>query len=111
MVARSSYAIVIEQVLCQCAQLYAIPQRSRTLLAFDRDHGQFVLIDEGWEGYRRIHSTWAHVELRDGQILVHEDGSEVGIANLLIAAGVPHDDIILAFRAPLKPSTITFAAA
>ena len=88
---------IVEQTLCDRARFYAKPEKYRTLLAFDREQGQFLLIDEGWDGYRRVHSVWAHVELRDGKIWIHEDGTQEGIANLLVAAGVPHERIILAF--------------
>ena len=61
---------IIEQVLCKRARFYAAPDKYRTLMAFDRERGQFLLIDEGWDGYRRIHRVWAHVELREGKLLL-----------------------------------------
>jgi hypothetical protein len=102
---------MIEQTLCDRARFYASTEKSRTLMAFDRERGQFLLLDEGWDGYRRIHNVWAHVELRDGKIWIHEDGTEEGIANLLVAAGVPHDHIVLAFHAPNLRDATEFAVA
>lgn len=104
-------AEIIEQMLCERARFYAAPGKFRTLTAFDREHGQFVLIDEGWDGYRRIHRVWAHVELRDGKIWIHEDGTEEGIANLLVAAGVPRDRIVLVFHTPSLRAATDFAVA
>ncbi|HLK59079.1 MAG TPA: XisI protein [Chthonomonadaceae bacterium] len=92
----------IEQTLCSLASLYTTPGKQRTLMAFDREHGQFLLLDEGWDGYRRIHHVWAHVEVRDGKLWIHEDGTEEGIANLLVAAGISRDRIVLA----LDPSSL-----
>jgi len=104
---------IIEQTLCECARRYAAAgtDAARTLVAFDRERGQFLLMDEGWEGYRRIHHVWAHVERRDGKLWVHEDGTEVGIASLLVAAGVPRERIVLAFHAPVLRSATEFAVA
>jgi hypothetical protein len=102
---------IIEQTLCECARRYAVPEKFRTLMAFDRERGQFTLIDEGWDGYSRIHTLWAHIELRDCKIWIHEDGTEEGIANLLVAAGIPRDHIVLAFHAPAQRKATEFAVA
>jgi len=102
---------IIERVLCDCARRYAAPGPGRTLQAFDRERGQFLLIEEGWDEYRRIHHVWAHVERQGGKLWVHEDGTEAGIANLLVAAGVPPESIVLAFHAPVLRSATDFAAA
>lgn len=102
---------IIEQALCERACFYAKPDKFRTLMAFDRERGQFLLMDEGWDGYNRIHRVWAHVELRDGKIWIHEDGTEEGIANLLVAAGVPRNRVVLAFDAPSLRADTEFAVA
>ena len=102
---------IVEQTLCERARFYASPDKVRTLIVFDREHGQFLLIDEGWDGYRRIHHIWAHIEVRDGKLWIHEDGTEEGIANLLSAAGIPHERIVLAFHAPSLRSATEFAVA
>jgi hypothetical protein len=78
---------------------------------FDQQAGQFLLIDEGWQGYRRIHTVWAHVEIQNDKIWIHEDGTEEGIANLLVQAGIPKDRIVLAFHAPTLRSSTEFAIA
>ncbi|HLV81738.1 MAG TPA: XisI protein [Chthonomonadaceae bacterium] len=104
-------AEIIERVLCELVRVYAKPEKFRTLMAFDQKHGQFLLLDEGWEGHRRIYIVWAHIELRDGKLWIHEDGTEEGIANLLVAAGIPPDRIVLAFHAPSLRSATEFAAA
>jgi hypothetical protein len=102
---------IIEQTLCELAHEYASPDKFRTLMAFDREHEQFLLIDEGWNGDWRIHHVWAHIERRDGKIWIHEDGTEEGIANRLVAAGVPRERIVLAIHAPSMRAATEFAAA
>ena len=105
------YSDIIERTLCDRARFYSAKDGPRTFMAFDRERGQFILIDEGWDGYRRVHSVWAHVELLDGKILIHEDGAEEGIANLLVGAGIPRDRIVLAFHSPSQRLAGEFAAA
>ena len=102
---------IIEHVLCERARFYAARSDIRTLMSFDREHGQFLLIDEGWSGYRRIHHIWAHIELLNGKVVVHEDGTEEGLANLLLRAGILADRIVLAFHAPCLRDSTDFAVA
>jgi hypothetical protein len=70
-----------------------------------------MLLDEGWDGYRRIYHVWAHIEVLDGKFRIHEDGTEVGIANELIRAGVPRDRIVLSFHSASQRAGTDFAAA
>ena len=102
---------IIEQSLCKFVRAYDTPDKTRILMAFDRERGQFLLLDEGWDGYKRIHNVWLHVELRDGKIYIHEDGTEEGVGNALLAAGFPQDRIVLAFQSPALRSLSEFAAA
>ncbi|NEO52688.1 MAG: hypothetical protein F6K54_06110 [Okeania sp. SIO3B5] len=41
-----------------------------------------------------------HVEIRLGKFWIQRDGTEAGIANELIVAGVPKSDIVLGYRSP-----------
>jgi len=42
------------------------------------------------------------VKIKDGKIWSERDGTEIGVANELVEAGVPKQDIVLAFNAPYK---------
>ena len=48
---------IVERVLNELARFYAAPQKFRTMSSFDRERGEYLLIDEGWDGYKRIHNT------------------------------------------------------
>jgi hypothetical protein len=88
---------IAEQVLQDVANRFPIVN-GRNITAFDREHGQFILLREGWDGYKRTHYAWIHIELRDGKFWIHRDGTEYGIANDLIEAGIPKEKIVLAFQ-------------
>jgi hypothetical protein len=111
MVAVDSDAEIIEHILCERARFYAMPERFRTLTVFDRERGQFLLVDEGWNGYKRTHNTWVHVELRDGKFYIHEDGTQDGIATDLMKAGIPSSRIVLSFKHPTLRQDTPFAIA
>jgi hypothetical protein len=43
-----------------------------------------------------------HIDIKDDQIWIQHDGTESGVANDLVAMGIPKEDIVLAFHAPYK---------
>ncbi|MCA9299355.1 MAG: XisI protein, partial [Phycisphaerales bacterium] len=69
---------------------------------FDKESDRYQLMAVGWEGKRRMHGCVAHVDIKGGKVWIQHDGTEEGIANRLVAAGVPRDNIVLAFHAPYK---------
>ncbi len=101
---------LLEKILCERAQFYGFPERFRTLTVFDRSHGQFLLMDEGWDGFKRIHRIWVHVELTEGKFWIQKDGTEDGIAVDLVNAGIPKERIVLAFQHPARRQYSEFAA-
>ena len=99
MVALDDDKALAGKVLTGVAERYHVPKQ-RTLSVFDDDMGNYLLMDEGWRGYKRLHHVWAHLATTDGKFYVHEDGTEEGIANRLLDAGVPKERIVLAMDAP-----------
>lgn len=83
----------------------------RNLAAFDGDTDQYVILSEGWNGQRHHHGCLIHIEIRDGKIWVQRDGTEDGIANELVAAGIPETAIVLGFQEPLVRPHTGFAVA
>jgi hypothetical protein len=101
---------IVEAALRSAVDFYK-SRKHRTVAAFDRANGQFVLLREGWEDYRRNHFAWIHIEARDGKFWIHRDGTEHGIANDLVEAGIPKDRIVLAFQHPTRRERGEFAVA
>ncbi len=52
-----------------------------------------------------------YVRIRDGKFWIEEDWTEDGIANDLVRAGVPKEDIVLAFHEPKMRQYTDFALA
>ncbi|WP_442938932.1 element excision factor XisI family protein [Nostoc sp.] len=50
-----------------------------------------------------------NVDIKDNKIWIQRDGTEIGIANELVAAGVSKEDIVLGFHAPYKCEFTDFA--
>lgn len=76
---------------------------------FDTEHDHYQLFTVGWHGKKRIHGCIMHLDIKDGKIWIQHDGTEIGMANELVAQGVPKEDIVLAFHAPSRRSYTGFA--
>jgi hypothetical protein len=78
----------------------------RQELVFDRKRDRYLLMLTGWDRGKRVHGALIHLDIIDGKVWVQRDGTEDGVANELLEAGVPKEQIVLAFRSPeLRPST------
>lgn len=76
---------------------------------FDRERDRYLLVMVGWDGGLHVHSTLAHVELIHGKLWIQHDQTETGVAPDLVAAGVPRDRIVLAFKSPARRALTGYA--
>jgi XisI protein len=75
----------------------------------DPVQGHYQLMNVGWHGQRRVHGCVMHIDVKDGKIWIQHDGTEDGVANRLVAAGVPKDEIVLGFQSPFQRRHTEFA--
>jgi hypothetical protein len=69
-----------------------------------RDHYEVMLV--GWDGTRRVHGAVVHIDIIGGKVWLQYDGTSRPVADELEAAGIPREDIVLAFHpAELRPLT------
>lgn len=66
----------------------------------DESQDHYELIYSGWQGHNRIHGSVLHIDIIDGKIWIQHNGVEDGVADEFVAAGVPKDRIVLAFKSP-----------
>lgn len=64
----------------------------------DRDRDHYEVMHVGWDGARRVHGCVVHIDIRDGKVWVQHDGTSRPVAEELMAAGVPREDIVLGFH-------------
>jgi len=73
-----------------------------TQIITDEKHDHYQLVHVGWCNNRRTYGCVLHIDLKNDKIWIQHDGTEIGMANELVALGVPKEDIVLAFHAPYK---------
>ncbi len=76
---------------------------------FDEQQDHYEITYAGWVNDQRVHGPMLHVDIRDGRIWIQHDGTEGGIAPELVEAGVPREDIVLAFHPPHERKYTGFA--
>ncbi len=105
------YRRIIERVLDTHAKMLGIPETVEGMAVCDPARDQYLLMDVGWAPYGRAHDVVVHLRLKDGKVWVEWDGIEYGIAQDLIEAGIPQEDIVMAFdRSALELLTELVAA-
>jgi len=78
---------------------------------FDEAADVYLVVVEGWRDVRRMHGCLVHVEIREDKIWILLDGTENGVAEELMAAGVPKEHIVLGFKSPQARLHTGFAVA
>jgi hypothetical protein len=109
----TDYRTVVKQALTEWVEYIrrANTPGIETEAVFDDERGQYLIVETGWHNRQRVRNEYIHVRIRNGKIWIEEDGTEEGVANDLVKAGVPKEDIVLAFQPPELRHLTEFAVA
>jgi hypothetical protein len=107
------YRQLIKNILTQYHELVSKQPQAGvdSVLSFDDEHDQYLWLQTGWSNRHRVHGITVHTSLHNGKIYVEQDWTEDGIATDLVRAGVPREDIVLAFHEPEVRKMTEFAVA
>jgi ketopantoate reductase len=103
------YGDLVEEILREYGSYKSSYGEVEVETIFLPAQGHYELMRVGWQGQSRIHGSVLHVDIKDGKIWIQHDGTEDGVANRLVEAGVPKDDIVLAFQSPFMRKFTEFA--
>lgn len=91
------YRLIVQRIIEEYASHKYSYGQIESEAIIDRDH--FEVVNVGWGNQsRRVHGTVVHVDILDGKVWIQYDGTDRPIADELLAAGVPREDIVLAFH-------------
>lgn len=105
------YRQIVRGIIQKYAQFTPARGEVQIEVVFDESNDHYELIYAGWNGAYRIHGSVLHIDIRDGKVLIQQDGTEEGIAEELVEAGIKRQDIVLAFKPPAVRLHTGFAAA
>ena len=94
------YRTLIKQYIKSYTDIPPLPSQPEDHAIFDDENGRYMLFRSGWFKNERVSAVSLYVRLLDGKVWVEEDWTEDGIATALLDAGVPDNDIVLAFHNP-----------
>lgn len=106
-----TYRKLVKEILSADAKIKPALGEIEPLLVFDEERNSYQLMYIGWDRTGRTHGAVVHVRLRGDKIWIEYDGTEDGIATHLLEAGVPKEDIVLAFHPPRVRQYTGFAVA
>ena len=109
----SDYSKIIEGILQNHVELCNRRPNPEVenFLVVDREKGHYIWMNLGWRGSKRITAMTVYVRLQQGKFWIEEDWTEEGIATELLQAGVPKENIVLAFQKPEMRQYTEFAIA
>src|SRR5437016_1197313 len=100
------YRQIIRDLIKHYAQFQPARGNVQIEVILDEANDHYELMYAGWNGPYRIHGSVLHLDIRDGKVWIQHDGTEAGIAEELVSAGIPRDRIVLAFKSPdIRPHT------
>lgn len=106
-----TYRQIVQKVLSKHAELAPSHGQIEIVPVFSERNDNHLLVDFGWERTGRVYSVVVHIRLKDGKIWIERDGTEEGVAEEFVRAGVPREEIVLAFYRPERRRITEFAVA
>src|SRR5438876_11118575 len=101
-----AYRQIIRDLIQEYARYRPARGEVQIEVVFDEGNDHYELVYAGWNGPYRIHGSVLHLDIRAGKVWIQQDGTEDGIAEELVTAGIPRDRIVLAFKPPeIRPHT------
>ena len=103
------YEAYIEEIINDYGQYKPAYGDVEMQTIIDRERHHYQLMSVGWNKDRRVRGCILHIDIKNNKIWIQHNGTEEGVANILVEKGVPKEQIVLAFYAPFKRQYTGFA--
>jgi XisI protein len=94
----NNYRQIVRDILTAHSQIQPAYGEIEMELLFDENRGRYQVLRAGWLQKKRVYGVLIHVDLKSDKIWIQYDGTEVGVANELVAQGISTADIVLAYH-------------
>jgi len=101
----------IIQVFDKYADYPHMPEGVKYEKIIDEKNLRFQLIRHGWTKGKQVYAVIFHVDIIRDKIWIHQDNTEVAIANLLVEKGVEKKEIVLGYFSENRRKYSEFAIA
>lgn len=89
------YANIIKKTLYDATLVQPRLQAIKIYPVCDSDAGHFLILATGWDKQDWMDTVLFHARLVEQKVVIEEDNFEEGLTNVLIAAGIKLDDIVV----------------
>ena len=91
------YRTIVRKVIEEYARYKPSNGQIEAEAVVDRDHDHYEVMHVGWDGARRVHGCVIHIDIRGGKSRSSTTARRP-VAEELLAAGIPREDIVLGFH-------------
>jgi|UPI0005919E06 hypothetical protein len=82
----------------------------KTRFVSDEKRGHYLLFHDGWRGEHRVYGCFLHIEVTaQGKVWIHNDGTDIAVAQKLLDKGIPKSDMVIGFHPPVARADTGFA--
>lgn len=106
-----NYRQIIQKIIHQYTSIPSSSDPVESIAVCDPVNDIYLVMDVGWNCAGRVHSVPIHLRVKNAKIWLEWDGTDQEIAQQLMDAGVPPEDIVLAFYRPERRKMTGFAIA
>jgi XisI protein len=92
------YRDIVARLIEEYARYKPSHGQIETEAIVDRARDHYEVMHVGWDGVRRVHGSVVHIDIIGGKVWVQYDGTPRPVAEELVAAGIPREDIVLGFH-------------
>ncbi len=92
------YRKIVKEIVEYYGNLQSSVGAVETYAICDEKTDNYLVLDVGWLAFGRQHAIPLHLRLKDAKIWIEWDGTGQEVAQQLIDAGVPENDIVAGFR-------------
>jgi hypothetical protein len=106
------YQEILQSIILRYAEYNPSYSKTEWLPICDDERGEYLLVDVGWEdNEERTYLTVFHFRIKNDKIYVEQDNTDASPVQQMLDAGIPKEDIVLAFYAPSHRKLTDFALA
>ncbi|MFN6513422.1 MAG: XisI protein [Nostoc sp. CreGUA01] len=92
------YREIIRQLIFEYAGHKPANGQIETEAVIDLERDHYEVLHVGWDGVRRVHGSVVHIDIINNKVWIQYDGTSQPVAEALLEAGIPREDIVLGFH-------------
>ena len=94
----SNYREIVRRIIREYASYKPSHGQIETEAIIDSESDHYEVMHVGWDGVRRVHGSVIHIDIIDEKVWIQYDGTTRPVAEALLEAGIPREDIVLGFH-------------